>query len=305
MSTPPSTPHRLSEAARVQQVVSIFLTAVVVVALWPGTSLWWWVLLGLHPLTLAVEFALAAWGCRHEAARPPVLGWVGAWWWEWGVSARIFGWQQPWCSRAVPDMSMATAPAEPCGRRGVLLVHGYFCNRGIWNRWLLSLQHMGHPVMAVSLDPMDTDIDSHADTIEQAMRQLEQAGGLPPLVVAHSMGGLVVRAWMRAHAHADQRACHVVTIGTPHQGTWLAWFGLGVCAAQMRPHSAWLQSLAASEPPARAAKFTSWHALTDNIVMPAGTACFPGSEERRLGAVGHVALLDHPDVWADVVARLR
>lgn len=115
----------------------------------------------------------------------------------------MFGWQQPWCSQAVPDRSMVTAPAEHSDRRGVLLVHGYFCNRGIWNRWLVRLQHMGHPVLAVSPDPLDADIDSHAKPIERAMRQLEQAGGQPPLVVAHSMGGLVVRAWMRAHAHAD------------------------------------------------------------------------------------------------------
>jgi triacylglycerol esterase/lipase EstA (alpha/beta hydrolase family) len=52
------------------------------------------------------------------------------------------------------------------------------------------------------------------------VRRVTQATGLPPVIVAHSMGGLATRAWLRAFS-ADARVHRVITLGTPHGGTWL------------------------------------------------------------------------------------
>jgi triacylglycerol esterase/lipase EstA (alpha/beta hydrolase family) len=98
---------------------------------------------------------------------------------------------------------------------------------------------------------------------------------------------------------------HIVTIGTPHHGTWLGRWGHTENGMQMREHSPWLHALAQAEPPELGAHFTCWHSEGDNIVFPLGTAVLPGCHERHLPWVGHVAMVDHPSVISDTLALLR
>eukprot|EP01035_Chromulina_nebulosa_P009829 gene9830-13259_t len=56
---------------------------------------------------------------------------------------------------------------------------------------------------------------------------------LAPVLLCHSMGGLAVRAWLRAH-QADGRVHRVLTLGTPHGGTWLGRFSHAPPWRQMR-----------------------------------------------------------------------
>jgi triacylglycerol esterase/lipase EstA (alpha/beta hydrolase family) len=270
---------------------------------------WCWALLlwaawGLTPpLVLGLQFLVARKVNQrvHRQRRPLSLSaCVTAWWAEWRAATRVFAWHQPWCWRQVPD---AQTPAP--GVRGVVLVHGYLCNRGVWTPWLQALQQRGVPVVAVHLEPVWADIDHHAAVVDRAVTHLCELTGLPPVVVAHSMGGLVVRAWMREALAAEDRVHHVVTIASPHQGTWLARWGHGVLARQMGRYSPWLQQLAAQESPQRRQKFTCWHSDGDNIVFPLGTAVLSGAAERHVAAQGHLALIDHPAVLADVMDHLR
>jgi pimeloyl-ACP methyl ester carboxylesterase len=60
-------------------------------------------------------------------------------------------------------------------------------------------------------------------------------GGKSIVILAHSMGGLVARSMMQEYAFADghrggERVLHLVTVGTPHQGTPMAdaFFSLGL-----------------------------------------------------------------------------
>ena len=116
------------------------------------------------------------------------------------------------------------------------------------------------------------------------------------IIVAHSMGGLVARAYIRAHGSA--RLARVITLGTPHHGTSLAAFGVGRNAAQMRrtktacaaPESAWIRDLAASETPATRALITSIFTHHDNIVAPQTSSLLPGARNVEFGGIGHVAM---------------
>ena len=70
-------------------------------------------------------------------------------------------------------------------------------------------------------------------------------GAAKVMLVAHSMGGLVARAYLRRYGAAHVRC--LVTIGTPHHGSVHAWLVPGVCLAQMRPGNAWLAELNRNE----------------------------------------------------------
>jgi triacylglycerol lipase len=263
------------------------------------------VLLALVPLApvLALEFALlAAWGRDPAAPRASLADLLRAWAGEVAAAWRVFNRDQPLFADAEPDV-----PAIH-GRTGVLLVHGYFCNRGVWRPWLPRLRALGVPCTALTLEPAFGRIDDWVPAIERAVADLHQRTGRPPLVVAHSMGGLATRAWLASQpdaAAADARVRHVVTIATPHQGTWMARFGHTPNARQMRIGGRWLVALAGSEAPARQGRFTCFYGHADNIVFPATTATLAGADNRHLPATAHVAMVQHPAVWAEVLAHLN
>ena len=250
--------------------------------------------LALHPSVLALE-TLLAW--RAAKGGPgPGLGWrtwAAAWAVEVPVSLRAFAWRMPWRARAEPDH----LPPDAAGRRGVLLVHGYLCNRGLWNGWIARLRHRGVPVVAVNLELVLGRIEQTAPAIEAGLRRLEACTGVPPVVVAHSMGGLALRCWWAAH-DGDARIHHAITIATPHRGTVLARLGLSPNARQVRPGSRWLQALAASEPADRAARCTCLVAGCDNVVFPAALAVWAGAAVTVVEDAAHLDLIDRPQAWA-------
>jgi len=139
--------------------------------------------------------------------------------------------------------------------------------------------------------------------VEQAVQDLRaRTGAHTVAIVAHSMGGLVARAWMRVHGMAA--LARVITLGTPHHGTALARFGLGQNAFQMRPGSAWLRALAQGEDAAARALVTSVYTHHDNIVSPQESSRLPGARNLEFGGVGHVALGSNPRVLAAVMEEL-
>jgi triacylglycerol esterase/lipase EstA (alpha/beta hydrolase family) len=173
----------------------------------------------------------------------------------------------------------------------------------LWNPWWPRLQQARVPCIAVNLEPVFGSIDRYPPLIEAAVQRMTQATGRPPLLVGHSMGGLALRAWLRDH-DGDRRVHGVVTVGSPHHGTWLGRFGYAPNAQQMRWHSPWLLQLAAAEPAARYRRFTCFWGHCDNIVFPASTATLPGADNRHLRGHAHVHLLQHPQVLATVLQRL-
>jgi triacylglycerol lipase len=258
------------------------------------------VLLG-YALFLAAEFVLLARLAQSDPAPPPTARQLlRAWWAEVLTAPRVFCWRQPFRSRAEPDF----APQGDAGRRGVVLVHGFVCNRGLWNPWMARLRSVQVPFVAVNLEPLFGSIDNYVTIIEEAVCRIEAATGTPPVLVAHSMGGLAVRAWMAAR-HGDRRVHHVVTIGTPHHGTWLARFGQTTNGRQMRIGSEWLTRLARQEPPTRFASFTCCYSHCDNIVFPARTATLPGARNLHIPGAAHVHLAFQREVFDEVLQRLR
>jgi triacylglycerol lipase len=257
------------------------------------------VLLG-YSAVLALEFVWMQLQNRRDPA--PQATWfqvLRAWWQEAITAPLVFCWQQPFRSELVPDTSLV--PAQ--NQNAVLLVHGFVCNRGLWNPWLKRLREEGIPFAAVNLEPPWSSIDDYADTIDAAVRRLHGATGRPVLLVAHSMGGLAVRAWLR-RSNADDLVQHVITIGSPHQGTWLARFGVTPNGRQMQQNSAWLLGLATSETPARRAKFTCFFSHCDNIVFPASTASLVGASNVHLPVCAHVHMARNETVFQELLRRL-
>ena len=250
---------------------------------------------------LAIEFVLLATVGRDGGSAPPSLrdlfcAWAG----EVLKTPAVFCWRQPFRALAEPD-SLSNVHQ---GCRGVLLVHGFMCNRGFWNSWMQRLRWLGVPFIAVNLEPPFGSIEQLIPQIETSVTRLRQATGMAPVIVAHSMGGLAVRAWM-ASRHIGHEVDRVVTIASPHQGTWLARFFHAPNGVEMRLGSAWLSALSARESAETTKRFICYYGPCDNIVFPVSTATMRGADNRRLEATAHVQMAFHPAVFDTVLQALQ
>ena len=251
----------------------------------------------IHAAIVALGFALARLLTdRTGPAGPP--GWLAAMPEEIYLSLRNMYLDIPWRHRWP-----IRVPARPRG--AVLLVHGYGCNRGIWRDFDTWLAARGWIVAALDLEPPRAGIDGFgAQVAAEAAALALRAGHERVTVIAHSMGGLAARAALRIAP--DAPIGHVVTIGTPHRGTWHARFGRGVCATQMVPDNPWLAALCAAERPDVADRCTCIASHHDNIVCPVGRALLPGAAATLVvSRVAHMALVHDPAVRAFLEERLE
>ena len=120
------------------------------------------------------------------------------------------------------------------------------------------------------------------------------------IIVAHSMGGLVARAYLRRHG--GSKVARLITLGTGHHGSVLACLGIGRNARQMEPGSPWLESLARETLPVPTTSIYSRH---DNFVMPQASAVLSGARIIALVGVGHLSMGCSPAVLACIEAELN
>ncbi len=284
-------------------LIAVLAIGIVALAAWLHRSHGWHPLVALAfalllPLAfdaalLGVQFAFGAWFRSQEApqARDGLAATLRAWAVEIGASLRTFFW-------ALIRYADAPLPSAVHGTRApVLLVHGYLCNRGIWRAFATWLAARGHPVESVNLEPVFGTIDEYLPIVAEGVRRLRQRSGHDRIaIIGHSMGGVVARAYLTREGAGG--VCSVVTLGSPHAGTWCARLGYGRNVAQLAPGSSWLDALAARETAAGGARFTTIWSPQDNIVMPQqASQRLAGATQVAVPGRGHLQLAYDPQVW--------
>jgi pimeloyl-ACP methyl ester carboxylesterase len=128
-----------------------------------------------------------------------------------------------------------------------------------------------------------------ADRLKKVLDEHADAGGVD--LVAHSMGGLVVRVLLEKYPEVGRRVHTLVTLGTPHDGT--AVIGKPVLwqsAAQMIRGSSFLRELPYPTDAAPQMRVVTFGAVQDYIVYPAETCRLEGAPHHLLD-VGHAGLV--------------
>jgi triacylglycerol lipase len=178
------------------------------------------------------------------------------------------------------------------GRPPLLLIHGYGCSRAAWWWQRRHLEAAGWRVATINLEPLYASIENYLEPLARRIDEvLEESGAQRLILVGHSMGGLVARAYLRRHG--TSQVVLLVTLGTPHGGSELAKFGIGENACQMRPGSAWLAALGGEAPPVETLTVYSPH---DNFVLPQANLEWPGARRQTIAGLGHLAMLYSPRV---------
>jgi len=175
----------------------------------------------------------------------------------------------------------------------VLCVHGFHLDGSCFWGLRRRLARRGRLSFAVDLGVPYRRPEVYAAALRRDLGALEAAfPGACFDVVAHSMGGLVLR-----HALADspalaRRVRRVVTLGTPHQGTaLLGWIRHGPVWRMMGRGSDYLRRLPTIAAAAPAAELTTIASAHDLIVYPSECVHLAGARRVDLEGVGHLGLL--------------
>jgi triacylglycerol lipase len=186
-------------------------------------------------------------------------------------------------------------------RPPLLLIHGFACSRGAW--WWLRrrLEAAGWTVATINLEPIYSSIEDYVEPLAKRIDAvLAETGASQLILVGHSMGGLVARAYLRRFG--VQRVARLITLATPHAGSELARIGMGQNARQMETGSEWLQALARETLMPETIVIYSSH---DNYVMPQSNLQLPGATNEAVDGLGHLAMLFSPRVAEALIMALE
>jgi len=261
-----------------------------------------WLLSALAWIGLA-HFRFAAFHRRRGLAYPPLgaSGWTRFYLRTVGSIARL-SW---WGARALFSGRLR-APAGAATGPAVLCVHGFHmngtCTWGIRRR----LARLGRATAAVFLGLPYRRAAAYGPPLARALEALAAAApGSRIDVVAHSMGGLVLRDVLGRRPDLARAVRRIVTLGTPHHGTaLLSWFRFGPVYEAMRLGSLYLEHLpgfVASAPDAEVWTFASAH---DLVVYPLESAHLAEARQVNFEGIGHLGLLTDPRVLDRIAEAL-
>jgi pimeloyl-ACP methyl ester carboxylesterase len=176
----------------------------------------------------------------------------------------------------------------------ILLVHGMVDNRSIFTLLRLGLRRRGFGrVTSMNYSPFTADVRVAAARLAEEVEALVAETGYERIhVVGHSMGGLIARYYV-TRLGGDERVHTLVTLGTPHQGTYTAYGWNNQLTRQLRPGSGLMRELDQPVPHCRTRFLVYWSDL-DQMVFPQRNAALrhPDLTVRNidLHGVGHMSL---------------
>ncbi len=169
--------------------------------------------------------------------------------------------------------------------RVLLMQHGYVNSGSVWFFTARALERAGYRVFTID-QPVFAPIDTMAARLAARIDEVLAVSGESKLtLIAHSMGGLVCRAYLRDFG--DAKVAQLITLGSPHHGTVHAAFALGKNGAQMRAGNEWLETLARTR---LTVPFTSIYSVHDTIIAPQTSSIMPEATNVKLVGVGHVSM---------------
>jgi triacylglycerol lipase len=188
-------------------------------------------------------------------------------------------------------------------KRPVLLVHGILGQRHVyWNIFKRRLAQDGFRVHEVILPYyMLGDIRIAARFLADKVEATLAGDGVDRVdLVCHSAGGLVARYYLK-YLKGDRNVAHLVTMGTPHQGTYFSYLMalpfMGI-VKQTRPGSHLLHEVNGPGAVPPQVRVTSFWSPTDGVVLPPENAVLAGAHNIRIPWTTHWGFLWSGHVYA-------
>lgn len=186
-----------------------------------------------------------------------------------------------------------------------ILVPGFNDNTATLRGLATFLEEAGIPAYAIAPQPSDgtVGIESLAAQLAATIEERFLAG-TPLNLVGFSMGGLICRAYVQ-QAAGLARTERLITIATPHQGTWTAYSFNRLACVQMRPGSRFLTELNHDLAALRQINFTSIWTPLDLTILPASSSYLSVGEMLPILSPFHYTMVNDQRILRLVATCLR
>lgn len=196
------------------------------------------------------------------------------------------------------------------GHRPVVFVHGWGCHPAHFAGFRQYFGLMGRTrSYAIDLTEVET-LDEMADRLRRFIAEVVHFNALGDDdqidLVGFSMGGVVARLALQDE-ETRARVATLVTMGTPHSGTYLARYAATPLTLDLRPGSPAMQRLAEAQEALTGADGPRTVALwspADTVIVPAEGAQLEGAENLEIEGCTHFGFLMHPRTWETVLRLL-
>ena len=192
----------------------------------------------------------------------------------------------------------------------ILLVHGIIDNHVTFTVMERSLRRRGFRTLsAYDYGLLTYNVPRAAVRLGEAIQELSTATGYERVhVIGHSLGGLIARYYMQ-RLGGDSQVHTLVTLGTPHHGTQLAWAApMLPLIRQLTPTSPVIRELAQPAPGCRT-RFIAFHSDIDHLVVPRRNARLdhPDLNVRNIAVhgVGHLSMPNNGRIAFRIARALR
>lgn len=159
--------------------------------------------------------------------------------------------------------------------RPVLLLYGHMATRRVFEILEARLRRDGYCVWSINLGGLFNafntfGIEDCAEKVRDKVERLYGRYDLGPLsIIGHSKGGLIARYYVK-RLGGERRVKNLITLGSPHNGTPTAYFGVMTVGAvakdvwQMTPMSPFIRRLKMGAFPA-GVRFVSIYSKQDKV----------------------------------------
>ncbi|MGC1480546.1 MAG: alpha/beta fold hydrolase [Chthoniobacterales bacterium] len=175
--------------------------------------------------------------------------------------------------------------------RDVVIVHGILDTSWTMRNLDRALTEAGFRTHVVNLVPNDGS--APLPTLAEQVHAKVHASVPTDLrfsLVGFSMGGLIARHYAQRIADPT-RIDALVTIASPHRGTWLAWFLPLPGVQQMRPGSAFLRDLDADIADFQHIRWITIRTPIDLMIIPSTSSKLPWAENSTYPVLAHPLLV--------------
>jgi len=193
--------------------------------------------------------------------------------------------------------------AEPL----IILTHGLYHNASAWLLFRSRLRKAGFKnVFVMHYGSFFTSFEKTIEKFENFVADARKAvPDQPVYLIGHSLGGLLCRVYAE-RARDGAIPCAVITMGSPHQGSKVAAFGLGKLASSLLYRGPLFTQLESGSPrlPCYAVALFS---PVDNMVLPpeAMKAPYPGWVYYETNPLSHTAMLYSKSVAKKMIEILQ
>lgn len=193
---------------------------------------------------------------------------------------------------------------DPAGKP-ILMVNGYLSYGSTWYYLRSKLVEAGFgPIYTMNVGS-GSSIETYAEQVREKALEIQQATGKNDLIlINHSKGGLV-SSYYATHLAAPKTKLTVVNIGSPFEGTPIAYLGFGDDAYEMRPGSEFHEQLRQKMKEHSEIRFFDVATKRDEIV-PLSSALSGENRVQQLviNDLGHLSLIFSSRVANQICAWL-